>query len=101
MKVVFFSHVLAALMIPFVKANNQRLIGSIYVNDKIKTRTKTMGIRETDVRNKICNVKTCMKCFNVFATIFNVSEVSRKTIISCVTILKLRNCCPKKLLEMF
>ena len=50
------------------------------------------------VRNKICNAQTCTKCLNAFA---NLAGVSRNMQVACVTILKLRSCCPRRLLKQF
>ena len=55
------------------------------------------NVRKT-VRNKICNAQTCTKCLNAFA---NLTGVSRNMQLACVTILKLRSCCPRKLLKQF
>ena len=99
MKVAFYF--LQFLMVSFGEAKNQRFMFSRKHHDKVKHHGWTMGIKETIVRYKMCNAQTCIKCLNVFATSSNISGVPQKTKLSCAYILKLHNCCPKKLLKMF
>ena len=99
MKVAFYFS--QFLMISFGEATNQRMMFFRKHHAKVKHHGLTMAMKETIVRYKMCNAQTCMKCLNVFATASNISGVPRNTKVSCVYILQLQNCCPKKLLKMF
>ena len=98
MKLAFLFHI-SVLTIPFVEAKFNRLgLFRKYHRNRNNSEQWTKTEVHRNVRNNICNAKTCIKCSNVFK---NLNGVSRKMQASCATIFKLRACCPREILKQF
>jgi len=62
-------------------------------SSNIRRRSQSQNTRSQNVRNKICNVTTCIKCYRIFGA---GGEQRMRSI--CHQIFTLKSCCPQKLL---